>query len=73
MSDSKLKINGPKGRMMNFLTSFNFIFYVSKKLMQLNPYNLASLYLFKFNYAELAAIKTYLEKKENFLGLDNWK
>ena len=48
---------------MNFLTSFNFIFDLSAKLTSINQYNLASLYLHKFNYAELTSIKAYLDKK----------
>ena len=34
---------------------------------------LATLYLHKFNYAELTSIKKYLERQENFLNLDGWK
>lgn len=58
--------------MINFITSFNFIFDVASKLAASNPFNLATLYLHKFNYAELTSIKRHLEKQENFLGLDGW-
>lgn len=72
ISESSAKSTTPKGRMINFITSFNFIFDVASKLATLNPFNLAILYLHKFNYSELSSIKKYLEKQENFLGLDGW-
>lgn len=53
----------PKGRMINFITSFNFIFDVASKLATLNPYNLSTLYLHKFSYAELTSIKRHLDKQ----------
>ena len=58
--------------MLNFITSFNFIFDLSAKLSASNPYNLATLYLHKFNYAELTSIKYKIDGKQNFLGLDDW-
>ncbi len=67
------KSTSPKGRMINYITSFNFIFDFASKLASTNPYNLTTLYLHKFNYSELTAIKRNLERQENFLGLDGWK
>lgn len=63
ISESSGKDSSPKGRMINFITSFNFIFDVASKLATWNPFNLATLYLHKFNYAELTSIKKYLDKK----------
>ena len=50
----------PKSRMINFITSFNFIFDFASKISVTHPFNLATLYLFKFNYSELSAIKRHL-------------
>lgn len=58
--ESSGKNNGPKGRMINYITSYNFIFDYASKLAATNPYNLATLYLHKFNYSELTAVKRNL-------------
>lgn len=73
IDESGVKKTGPKGRLINFITSFNFIFDFAGKLLSQNPYLIAILYLHKFSYSELTSIKRYLEKGENFLGLDSWK
>ncbi len=49
--ESTGKNTGPKGRMINYITSFNFIFDFASKLASVNPYNLSTLYLHKFNYS----------------------
>lgn len=63
ISESSAKTNTPKGRMINYITSFNFIFDVASKLASSSPYNLTTLYLHKFNYSELTSIKRHLEKQ----------
>jgi hypothetical protein len=70
--ESSGKSSSPKNRMINFITSFNFIFDFASKLAFSNPFNLATLYLHKFNYSELTSIKKRLDKQDNFLGLDGW-
>lgn len=72
LDNSKIKSQGSKGRMLNFITSFNFIFDLAAKLSAVNPYNLATLYLHKFNYAELTSLKYQIDGKQNFLGLNDW-
>jgi serine/threonine protein kinase len=62
IEESGLKKAGPKGRLINFITSFNFIFDFAGKLSSQNPYLIAILYLHKFNYSELTSIKRFLEK-----------
>ncbi len=73
IDESGVKKTGPKGRLINFITSFNFIFDFAGKLSSQNPYLIAILYLHKFSYSELTSIKRNLEKGDNFLGLDGWK
>ena len=40
--------------------------------LKINPYNYASLYIFKHSLGELVALKTKIQNKVNFLNHPDW-
>lgn len=57
---------------MSKVMSYNFINEVGLYLAKKSNYNLASLYLFKFAFAELSAFKGRARAKENVIGHSDW-
>lgn len=49
ISESKLRLQTAKGKLLNFLMKFSFIFDLAAYLRKKDAYNLATLYLLKYN------------------------
>lgn len=57
LTESHLRKETAKGKYMSRVMSFNFVNEVGLYLAKKSNINLASLYLFKFAYSELAAFR----------------
>lgn len=55
--ESELVKNTVKGKMMNEIVKYSFLRDLAIILSKYDPYNLATLYIFKYNLGELADLR----------------
>jgi hypothetical protein len=61
-----------KGRYVSFLMSHNFIKDIALALARIQNNNLATLYLLKYCFAEINALKTLLSNRVNVINHGEW-
>lgn len=72
LTESHLRKETAKGKFMSRVMSFNFVNEVGLYLAKKSNFNLASLYLFKFAYSELALFRERAKKGENVINHPDW-
>lgn len=68
MTESQLRRYTAKGQYFSFLMSYNFLYDLGVHLAKKSPNNLASLYLFKYVFAEINIIKGRVQQRENVIN-----
>jgi hypothetical protein len=68
MTESQFRKETVKGRYMSFIMSYNFIKDIALSLARIQSNNLATLYLLKYCYSEMSALKKLVMNKVNVIN-----
>jgi len=72
MTESQLRKETVKGRYISFIMSHNFIKDIAISLARIQNNNLATLYLLKYCFAEISALKNLLINRVNVINHGEW-
>jgi hypothetical protein len=70
--ESQIQGQSAKGRVARLIMSFQFLFNLAAAISERDKFSLTSLYMVKWNLAELNFIRNHLHLKNNFLNLQDW-
>lgn len=62
-----------KGELSNHIMKYQFLFDLATFLAQYDRYNIASLYILKYNLAEVVGIKKDLQMRNNLINHPKWQ
>jgi hypothetical protein len=72
MTESKLRKDTVKGKYLSYIMSYSFLYDIGIYLAKKKNTNLASLYLFKYCFSEISALKTLLANRVNVINHEDW-
>lgn len=72
LNDSKLRKETAKGKYVSKIMSYNFIYELGMYLAKKQNFNLSSLYLFKYAFSELSALKNKATNRQNMIDHPDW-
>lgn len=72
MTESKLRKDTVKGTYFSYVMSYSFLFDLGLYLAKKKNTNLASLYLFKYCFSEISALKNLLNNRVNVINHGDW-
>lgn len=70
--ESSLVRSTVKGQIMSMILKFSFLKDLGVIFAKYDQFNLASLYIFKYNLGELARLRHLYNNRENILGHPDW-
>ena len=71
--ESQIQGNSAKGKVAKLIMSFQFLYQLAASISQRDGVSLTSLYMIKYNVAELNFIGEHLRNRNNFLNLSDWQ
>lgn len=72
MTESGLRKETVKGQYISYIMSYHFLQELGMFLARKQNNNLATLYLFKYCYSELAALKNLVVNRVNVINHGDW-
>lgn len=70
--ESELSKKSAKGAMSNEILKYNFLIGFGNKLAKQDPYNLASLYIYKHALGEMEDLREKLASRQNVINHSQW-